>query len=133
MKKFKELYFALIYFFCQSIQYINMQNSYFIVGNFNVFYFGAVIQLYQNKKNYNALKYMLIPYIVSLCYLIIQLLCNDYFNVLRAIINITKIFFCFLLMLYVKDNYKKMSLVKISKFVSIMSAIMLVISFIFRN
>ena len=102
-----------------------------LAGNLDPFYITAPAYFYQNYNNKKKIKKLLIFIIPIVSLGIIQYIFNKDLNILKMIINISKIIICIISMLYVIDNYKKIDILKITKITSILFAISIPLSIIF--
>lgn len=130
-KNINNILFTLFFVFRQAIFYINSTCGYFIVGNFDVFYALAPIYIYNNFKNKEKIKKLLLIIAIVLIYIFIQIIFLPNYNIFKAVINAIKIIVCFLVLLYVKENINKINFNNVVKFFVLIMVFLVVLSMIF--
>lgn len=120
------LLIVIIYFFRQAVYYINPEHGYFIVGNFDILYIFAIIYIIKNFKKID--KRILLGIGIFILYAILQIIIIKDISVLKIVVNVSKIFLCYFVMLYAKDNIKKLNLNYICKMFSVLCLVFLIIS-----
>lgn len=126
-----DILIVIIYFFRQAIYYINPENGYFIVGNFDVLYLLAILYIIKNTKKIN--KKIIIGISILIVYAFLQIVIIDNINSLKVFINIAKVILCYFVFLYSKENIKNVNLNNVCKIFSILCLIFLIISFMFPS
>lgn len=127
-----ELLVSILYYFRQGAKIIgkgNIQNT--LAGNLDPFYMAAPLYFYSNYRDKNKMKKIFIVVLSIYSWGFIQLIFNEDINITKMIINITKIIICITCMLYVKENCKKINILKITKITSVLFAISIPISYLF--
>lgn len=132
MKKINDILFALFYSFRQSTKLLFPKN-WEMSANLDPFYLFGPLYLFQNLKNKDKLLKVLICIIPLILYAIFQIIILDHINIIRLIINCTKIIICILTLLYLKDNWKKFSFYKIVEYSTILIFFVTIISLILSD
>lgn len=127
-----ELIIAFLYYFRQSTKILS-QNEVFFAGNLDPFYLAAPIYLIENYKDKQKLKKVAITIIPIFVYSVFQIIFIKDINIIKMIINIIKISICILIMIYVKENYYRINIKKVSKVISIFYAISIPIALILKE
>lgn len=125
---------AVLYYFRQAGKLIadgNIKNVF--GGNLDPFYLVSPLYFYENYKDKNKMKKILIIALSMVSLAIIQVVFNRDISIVKMIVNMVKIIICFTSMLYVIDNYKKIDILKITKITSILFAISIPVSLIFNK
>ncbi|WP_342986073.1 hypothetical protein [Clostridium saudiense] len=116
-----ELVIAFLYYFRQCTKILS-QNEVFLAGNLDPFYLGAPLYLMENYKNKQKLKRVFILILPIFLYAIFQLIFIRDINIIKMLINIIKISICILTMIYVKENYYRINIKKLTKIIAIFYA-----------
>ncbi|MDU4738896.1 hypothetical protein, partial [Clostridium sp.] len=125
---------AVLYYFRQAGKLIadgNIKNVF--GGNLDPFYLVSPLYFYENYKDKNKMKKILIIVLSMVSLAIIQVVFNRNISIVKMIVNMAKIIICFTSMLYIIDNYKKIDILKITKITSILFAISIPVSLIFNK
>lgn len=123
--------FLILYFFRQSIDYMVGENGDFFVGNFDLFYLFGLF--YAGKyfifhKKIKLGKKTIIYGLMLLLLVLTQILVLPEVNALKIVINAAKIVVCFFVMMYIKDNAKKINLKYFCFGFGILCAVFLVVA-----
>jgi len=125
---------AISYYFRQAGKLLAEGNSKTVFGgNLDPFYMISPLYFYENYKNKNKMKRISIIILSMVALALVQWIFNRDMNIVKMIVNMSKIVICITSMLYVIDNYKKIDILKITKLISILFAISIPISVIFYN
>ena len=132
-KYINEMVFTIFYLLRQAIFYINASNGYFLVGNLDFFYLYAPVYIWQNIKNKERMFKILRVLCILISYVIIQYIFIENLNVFRSLINIAKIFICYIIFLWSRENIKKYKINTILKASVIGIVFLLLLALIFRG
>lgn len=99
----------------------------------DLFYIPALFYINDNYKDKKKVIHILKVISIFIIYSIIQVIFNKHIYILKLIINLLKIFICYLVFLYVKENYKRFNLFKITLYTTIIILILTLCAFIFNN
>ena len=132
--KINEILISIYYVFNQSIQYVNNNRRYWIVGNLNVLYlFCPFILISQFNNDRKEIKKYIVLYFIFILYFLLQFLMNNQISILNGLVNITKLLLCFIILNYIRKLNIKINLKDIIFCISIMFSILLIISLLFKN
>lgn len=124
---------ALFYSFRQAAKFLSKKYWNFLGGNLDLFYIPALFYINDNYKDKKKVIHILKVISIFIIYSIIQVIFNKHIYILKLIINLLKIFICYLVFLYVKENYKRFNLFKITLYTTIIILILTLCAFIFNN
>lgn len=128
-----ELIFSVCYFFRQSLALFIESGKEILGGNADIFYFGGVITLYQNRKNLKKLAPAFSVIILLLTYSVIQIAFLHNISVLKLIINLIKMSLCILLTHFVYDNLKKVNIYNILIGITLLNFAFTLIAIFFKT
>lgn len=130
-KNLKEIIVAIFIFFKQSAKLLSNKYSTMLAGNLDPFYLVGGLYVVKNFNNKTKMgKYMkyIIPVILYAIFQWIMLSLSGEVSVLKIFINVAKICLCVAVMLYVKENYKKIDILKIIQFFTYLNLIFIIIA-----
>lgn len=125
-----EIFIALMYFFRQSTKLLSNNLKQTSAGNLDLFYLLGFLYVVNKIKNKQTIKKYLFFVIPLTIYAILQLIFIKDVNILKLIINLIKICICIAVMLYVKENFQKINLLKTIKIFTIINLVFIIISII---
>jgi len=127
------LFLALIYVFRQGAVFFSEQYGTTLAGNLYPFYIIAVIYFFQIFKDKKKIGKIFLATAGMILYLGVQCLFIDNILILKAIVSITKITICIMILLYAKNNYKKIDLKKTAIYISYIFGIVVFFALIFKD
>lgn len=133
INKFIDYFIAIFYSFRQSLKFLSEEHWNFLGGNLDFFYIPALFYLKDNYKNKEKLKKIFIFIMIFIGYSFIQIIFNHELNITKLMINIFKIFICFMVYLYAKENYQKFNYFKIFMLVTLILFFLTCLSFVFNT
>lgn len=129
----KETIAIILYIFRQAIYYLNPSNGYFLVGNLDLFYLYAPWYVIKNIKNNKKMLKIFIFATILFFYMLLQFSIIKDYDIKKALINTLKILVCYIVFLYVKENFQMYSVNKMIKIFMISITVLFVFSLIFQN
>lgn len=131
---FFSILFIILYFFRQIVGYLAPDNLYyFVVGNFDIFYLFSIISICKiiKKKKMDKRDYSFI--VIIFLQVILQLLFIKELNIIKVVINATKIIVCFFVYLYFKENFNKIKIKNICEIYGILCYIFIICALFLPN
>lgn len=92
------LIFVILYFFRQSVMYVNPKIGYQLVGNLDPFYLLGLIYLFLHFKKVTDREKLGV--VLLYAFMLLQFVVDPEINLLRAFVNVTKIILCYFVMKY---------------------------------
>lgn len=129
----RELVLSIMYVFRQVAKFFSTRYATLLGGNVDWFYGLAIPYVIENRKHKKRIIEAVAITLTLLVYFLLQIIFIDAINVVKVIVNITKIIVCFFCFRYTIDHIKNVNLIRTLAFTTGIYTLLTVMALVFSN
>ena len=129
----RELVLSIMYVFRQVAKFFSTRYATLLGGNVDWFYGLAIPYVIENRKHKKRIIEAVAITLTLLVYFLLQIIFFDAINVVKAIVNITKIIVCFFCFRYTIDHIKNVNLFRSLACTTGIYTLLTVMALVFSN